>query len=252
MSDHPPVPLDLIDLIDTLRGIGVAVRKWARQVRTETGDASAMFPRQLDRAGQFLDQALRALRSPLEDESPPGAPAIPGLTGSTGAIPLSSLVSFLADVNTSGVLRIYAPDENFVLQFENGYLIYAFGDNPPEGTRLGEVLVSQGAINKADLVRVLDEGWNSSETLGGMLVREGYVEAAQLQTALEAQIQELGSRLFAHDDARFRFYPNEKVIESQDVRINVMGLLLESARMRDEARRGEDPWVPPLFDLDVA
>jgi hypothetical protein len=252
MSDPTTAPFELSELIDTLRGLGTSVRNRARQERKTSGDPTSKLSRRLDRAGQCIEQALRALRGPLEDDRPADAPMVPGLTGSTGAIPLSSLVSFLADVNTSGVLRIYAPDENFVLQFENGYLIYAFGDNPPEGSRLGEVLVSQGAINKADLLRVLDAGWNPSETLGGLLVREGYVDAAQLQSALEAQIQELGSRLFSHDDARFRFYPLEQVIASQDVRINVMGLLLESARKRDEAVRGGSNWAPPLFDLDVA
>jgi hypothetical protein len=208
--------------------------------------------RQLDRAAQFLDQAIRALRTAPPAEEPARATGIPGMTGSTHAIPLSSLVSFLAEVHASGVLRIYAADENYVLQFENGYLIYAFGDNPPEGMRLGEVLVALGSIARADLLRVLERGWGPNETLGGRLLDEGYVQPEELLTALEQQIQELGRRLFSREDARFRFYPGEQVIARQDVRMNVMGLLLETARLRDEEQRGcMDAWTPPEIDLDL-
>ena len=134
MSEPSTVQPDLQQLVESLRQTCSTVREQARSVREQDGDPNGLLARQLDRAAQFLDQATRALRAPLDDAPAPKPAGIPGLTGSTGAVPLSSLVSFLADVNTSGVLRIYAPDESYVLQFENGYLIYAFGDNPPAAT----------------------------------------------------------------------------------------------------------------------
>ena len=161
-------------------------------------------------------------------------PAVPGLTGTTQSIPLSSIVSFLADIQSTGVLRIYGEHETYVVQFDEGFLTYAHGDNPPEGMLLGEVLVNQGSIHRADLARVLDQGWEQGETLGGLLVKRGYIRQEALTTALSLQIRDLGNRLFAEVDSRFRFYPGERIIERSDVRLSIMGLLLESARIKDE------------------
>ena len=255
MPDHPSVQNELKRLVESLREITAGVRTWASEARTKVGGVETQLSRQLDRAAQFLDQAVRAVRTPVREKAPASAATaqIPGLAGTTEAIPLSSLVSFLVDIDASGVLRVYAHDESFVLQFENGFLVYAFGDNPPEGMRLGEVLTEQGAIHRADLLRVLETGWSATDTLGSLLLREGYIEAEQLEAALQTQIQELGKRLFAHDAARFRFYPQERIVAREDVRMNVMGLLLDSARARDEEQRERDTWAPPEpLQTDVA
>jgi hypothetical protein len=214
---------------------------WARlaELRDDQhAQGSAAEERKLRRVCNLIDQAVRALGSQAPstqgDAIPRLEPAVPGLTGTTQSIPLSSIVSFLADIQSTGVLRIYGEHETYVVQFDEGFLTYAHGDNPPEGMLLGEVLVNQGSIHRADLARVLDQGWEQGETLGGLLVKRGYIRQEALTTALSLQIRDLGNRLFAEVDSRFRFYPGERIIERSDVRLSIMGLLLESARIKDE------------------
>ena len=214
---------------------------WARLAELRDDQhvqGSAAEERKLRRVCNLIDQAVRALGSQAPSTQGGGIPrlepAVPGLTGTTQAIPLSSIVSFLADIQSTGVLRIYGEHETYVVQFDEGFLTYAHGDNPPEGMLLGEVLVNQGAIHRADLARVLDQGWEQGETLGGLLVKRGYIRQEALTTALSLQIRDLGNRLFAEVDSRFRFYPGERIIERSDVRLSIMGLLLESARIKDE------------------
>jgi hypothetical protein len=214
---------------------------WARLAELRDEQGSAAEERQLRRVCNLIDQAVRALGShappPQVDGIPRPELTVPGLTGSTEAIPLSSIVSFLADIQSTGVLRIYGEHETYVVQFDGGFLTYAHGDNPPEGMLLGEVLVTQGSIHRADLARVLDQGWEAGETLGGLLVKRGYIRQEALTAALSVQIRDLGNRLFAEVNSRFRFYPAERIIERSDVRLSIMGLLLESARIQDELVR---------------
>ncbi len=228
---------DLQGLSATLGGVRSALWTRLTQLRDERASSARVQERRLRRACNLIDQAVRALGS-KDVASIAGSPAslaqIPGLTGTTEAIPLSSLVSFLADVQVTGVLRVYGEHETYVVQFEGGFLTYAHGDNPPEGMLLGEVLVDQGAIHRADLVRVLEQGWEPGETLGGLLVKRGYIRQEALSAALSTQIKDLGNRLFGETASRFRFYPGERMIERSDVRVSIMGLLLDSARLRDE------------------
>jgi hypothetical protein len=201
--------------------------------------------RRLRRTCNLLDQALSALQDKGPEPTRKDELGIPGLTGTTEAVPLSSLVSFLADVHANGVLRVYGKLETYVMQFETGYLVYAHGDNPPEGMLLGEVLVRQGALHRADLARLFEKGWDQGQTLGGLLVRHGYVQAEALAQALMEQIRDLSLRLFSEPNARFRFYPGERIVERSEVRMNTMALLLESARQDDDQRRRRAPLPAP-------
>lgn len=224
-------------LSETLAGVRSALWSRLTELRNESASSARSQERRLRRACNLLDQAVRALGA--QDVASIAGTAvnpaqIPGLTGTTEAIPLSSLVSFLADVQVTGVLRVYGEHETYVVQFEGGFLTFAHGDNPPEGMLLGEVLVDQGAIHRADLARVLEQGWEPGETLGGLLVKRGYIRQEALSAALSTQIKDLGNRLFGESSSRFRFYPGERMIERSDVRVSIMGLLLDSARMRDE------------------
>ena len=231
---------DLKRLAESLKGTGRGIRTWIAALKEADKGEGGLVVRQLERASQYLERSVRALRTPGKLSKDSNELSAPGLSGSTTAVPVASLVSFMAEISASGVLRIYGAGETYVLQFDAGYLIYAHGDNPPEGMLLGELLVQQEAVNRTDLLRVLEEGWKKDETLGGLLVREGYIEQEDLRGALQAQIQNLGGRLFDQEEARFRYYPGEQVIERKDVRMNVMGLLLETARVRDEAIRSAE------------
>ena len=243
MFDQADDQDDLKALSATLAGVRSALWSHVAKLRDQGDPQAERDPsdqgseRAVRRACNLIDQAVRSLTmkgSPAPAGAPAGASQIPGLTGTTEAIPLSSLVSFLADIQVTGILRVYGEHETYVVQFEGGFLTYAHGDNPPEGMLLGEVLVDQGAIHRADLARVLDEGWEPGETLGGLLVKRGHIRQEALSAALSTQIKDLGNRLFGETDSRFRFYPGERIIERSDVRVSIMGLLLDSARLRDE------------------
>ena len=109
--------------------------------------------------------------------------------------------------------------------------------------RLGDVLVTMQTLHRADLIRVMEQKWKPGITLGGLLVEEEYITQEELSDALSYQTRHLCQRLFAEELASFQFYEGEQVIDREDVRMNVMGLLLECARLKDELENASGNWL---------
>ena len=78
---------------------------------------------------------------------------------------------------------------------------------------------------------------NSTQKLGEALQKEELVTSAQLRSALEYQIQQLFHRLFTAEGSQFFFTDMDvRPSDANKLRLNVTSLLLESARVLDEAQ----------------
>jgi hypothetical protein len=191
------------------------------------------------RAASYLESAVRVLtekeqytpswksgvdlRHPVED-----------LQGSTRAVPIQDLLSFLANSRKSGLLRIHAAGEKFLVQLGEGAIVYAYGDDPPEGEGLGEILLQQGAIQPEQQARFGARS-QQSEQLDPVLLQEHWLSQEALVAARARQARLAIFRLCAAESVRYWFYEGARIQNAVQVRLNAMELLLEYTSTHDEA-----------------
>lgn len=205
-------------LMQALKLLGQAVQEAGGP--EEEGDASRGFFARLKRGKRRSDKAGVA-----EDD---------GLQGNSWTIPIPELIGFLSNARKTGVLWVHAPSETFLVQIKDGALLHATSDGTPEGDRLGEILVEQGALRSSDLTSFLEENLRSG-MLGVALFREGVVSQSELLHGLSAQVQRLFHRMLNAKHAVFRFQEGVELLVEHHIRLNVTQLLLEAAKTLDEA-----------------
>ena len=157
------------------------------------------------------------------------------LRGISPSVPIQSVLAFLSSNNKTGTLRFRTRPENFTLEIVDGDVVHTFSDQPPAGERLGDILVSRGALDSDTLEQFLEKYADSSVTLGQALEQEELVAMDEMREALEQQTQQLFHRVFSADDAAFYFYHAESSTPELHIRLKMIQLLLESARTHDEA-----------------
>ena len=156
-----------------------------------------------------------------------------GLRGRSEMISLVEFVGFLSSLNRDGVLQVQAAGEEFVLQFDQGALVFAAGSNPPE-LRLGEILVANEVVSRDELESALERA-HPDEFKGETLTRLGVVDQDELQDALMHQITQMFCRMhLVGAGFDFQFEEGTKVFFAPDIQLNVPHLLLESARLNDQ------------------
>ena len=230
------------DLVRNLEGLHKALAGLSRLL---VGNRQAETARaQIEWSASHLFMAIRELRGdvgPIVSErrlpsEPKHGRLMEGLRGHTRAITIPEVLGFVASLRKSGVLRINSPEEAFLIQLEEGAVVYAQGDNPPSGALLGEILAGQGALTKEALEHACEQFGEDSEMLGQRLLDHDLVQPDALRIALAFQVQLLMNRVFHAEDALFQFDEGQVLRNPGDIRLNVTSLLLESARTSDESR----------------
>ncbi len=157
------------------------------------------------------------------------------LEGNGGVVELPDLIGMIRAQGMTGILNLSLPKEVVQLHFDKGQLVHAYSENAPKSLRLGEILVEQGVMDQERLKSLLYCHKNSPKMLGEILMDGGVVAPEHLHQALHYQIQCLFDRLFTHrKQAHFRFEPGLPDTTAQRAQVNVLQLLLESARAYDE------------------
>lgn len=254
--------------------LSVAARSAAKRVRglvsvADQKQASEVYRRAAERAADMLDDAAESLNNPAHPIrwltfDPAGARAVARsmtaaqaphatqctppatllseqqsmsvLTGSTSAVPMPDLLEFLAMLKKTGILWVKAAGETFTLQLEDGALVHASSSVSPIGSRLGDVLVKLGHVSEPRLTAFLRDFSRWSGKLGIALEKAGLVTSDQLVEGLEQQVRLLFQRLFALENASFSFTERKSSSAENRLRLDITHLLLESARVSDEAR----------------
>ncbi len=226
-----------------LEGIHKALRSLARHL--EGQEKGQVVRSQLEWSASHLYAAIRELRgevlttseAPRENAGTSKGGLMEGLRGHAQAITIPEILGFVASLRKSGVLRVNSRREAFLIQLEEGAVVYAQGDNPPNGELLGEILVRQGTLTQAELDSVIGRDANNLMVLGRTLLNADLVGKEALCIALAFQVQLLFHRMFNEKDAVFQFDEGMQLMEPEDIRLNVTSLLLESARSSDESLR---------------
>ena len=177
-------------------------------------------------------------RKPGEEQEDGGLPSLDvarqALQGNSWSIPLPDLIGFLAAGRKTGVLWVDSAEENFLIGLVDGKLMHATSDCATEGARMGEVLVGMGSLTQGQLDRFLEEREDQSLS-GETLLDAGLISGGELQEALTHQAQQLFHRLIETKNAIFRFREGMEVLLTHEMSLNTTQLILESARLKDEA-----------------
>lgn len=224
------------DAAKILDAIGKALESPFIRVPTIRGDGE---DRQSPRAvAQKMSDAFGARVAANTEEKFRDAAQSVLLSGRCGAIGFSDLLGFLGSIGKSGVLWVNSPGEKFTILIHDGAVVHASSDNAPREDQLGNVLVHLGAITRQALDRFLEQHSRWSGKIGAALEKQSLVSREQLVQALEYQIQRLFDRIGSAENATFTF--NEENVAAMDgmVQMDVVHLLLETARRRDESEKG--------------
>jgi len=168
------------------------------------------------------------------DDKPPSEKHLLALRVYGQFVPAPDLIGFLSTYHRTGILEVEAPGERFVVEFDQGDIVHAQSDLMPDGQRLGDVLVAQGDITREALEQARRD--RPSGRLGEILLQSGLVKKPQLLAALQKQIQLLFNRMFDAPTTRFTFWGGPPLHADEKLRLNATSLLLEGARVADEAK----------------
>lgn len=160
-----------------------------------------------------------------------------GIRGNSATISIPDFLGFLQVQGKTGLLEILLPNERVTMYVSRGDLVEAFSDNSPSNSRLGEILVEQGAIDMKTLNSFFVYHTKSHGRLGRALEVHELVTEEQLRAALTEQVVRMVRRMLEASDAPFVFHEGRIDDSATDFRLGVIELLLESARLADEASR---------------
>lgn len=156
------------------------------------------------------------------------------LQGFTSAFSVPDLFHLLRSKATSGVLRIGLKSEVIAFHFQFGGLVRACSDNPPPESRLGEILVLRGSLQRRALRSLLAQHTGVDGPLGRSLVRHQLVSREELRAALAEQYQRVIRRALAFVGVPFLFSAVEIAEPYDEMTFDVQHLLLEATRVSDE------------------
>ncbi len=205
-------------------------------------------------AGRLLGDGFRSALKALEGSgsvlggggpgTAPASAAVAGERGGHGATPTSTAIPkvvFTAGMFTpaevcqilgvhgkSGVLTIRTEAETFVISFLHGDVVDATSDNAPQEFRLGEVLVRQGAIDRAALANFLSRHRSQRGRIGKALAAEEIATRGQIVAAICFQIQQLFVRCLSCSPETMEFEARTDLKPSDDIRLKLAELILDS------------------------
>jgi len=226
----PPRVTDARGRRDVLRQLDEAVRFVQSAVDEIVADGSSASPQPSrdvwsERTSQ---RGWAGMDDPLE-----------GMRGHSRAFTIPELLSFVSVCHKTGILRVHTDEENFLVQLEEGMVVYARSDHLERGEHLAEILVANGVVSAEVIEGYERTGPLLPESLARYLGEAGLASADDVNAAIIQQVHFIFGRLSSARDAYFRFYEGARVCTESEVRININKLLIESARRSDEETHRE-------------
>jgi hypothetical protein len=212
----------------------------ALRVREPASDGGVRLQRALD----LVDAALASL-----NEERVSSAAGADLSGSARSVPVQDLLAFLATARKTGIVRVETPAERFLVQLDEGAVVYAYGDRPPEGDGPADALVERGWISR-ESSQALPGAAAQSAWLDPRLLESAHLPRAALHAALAHQTRCAFYRLCAAEEGRYGFFDGARVQNVVRVHHSAVELLLEYHRARDEALRPREAPPPAPEELE--
>src|SRR5690349_8426407 len=139
-------------------------------------------------------------REPAQEKAAPAAdrlaPARPiGLSGHTSTVAMPEVLGFLAQLRKSGTLWIWNNVDHYRVQLVDGNVTFARSESRRQGSLLGEILISQGAVDAARFAEFMQRE-RPVGPLGDALIDAGLVTKQALCSAVQHQAQCVFDRAF--------------------------------------------------------
>ena len=169
------------------------------------------------------------------------------IRGSLREASLPDVLQLLALGKKTGCLSIVHKSNFGSIYFTQGKICYASIVNRRD--RLGDIMVKNGILSQEQLDRAIEAQRTHRDTrVGELLVAQSAITRAQLESQVRLQIEQAVYALFTWSEGTFNFEPDARP-ESQDivVSMNPESLLLEGARRVDEW--GQIAKKVPSFDI---
>lgn len=156
------------------------------------------------------------------------------IKGSLKEASLPDVLQLLAMGQKTGCLSVTDRSNFGYIYFERGRITYASIVNRRD--RLGDLLVKNGLVDARELDAAIEEqAANPELRLGEILIRRGAITREQLEQYIRIQIEEAVYFLFTWQQGSFYFEAEQRPPEgAMLVSINPENLLLEGARRIDE------------------
>lgn len=153
------------------------------------------------------------------------------LSGDAGGFPLSDLIAFLSQSRWSGVIRVSSPGGERSVTFREGEVRGASSDDPAD--RLGEVLVRLGYVERPQVETALRE--HPPSKVGRALVEKGLLQAHDLFKCVTHQVSEIFHAIVLCREGSF-FLVDQPVDEKTGhiIQLSTQSLLMDSIRKIDE------------------
>jgi tetratricopeptide (TPR) repeat protein len=156
------------------------------------------------------------------------------IKGSLREASLPDVLQLLSMGKKTGCLSIAHKNSFGYIYFDKGRISYAAIVNRRD--RLGDILLKNGSITQAQLESAIQaQAQHRNSRLGDLLVAQGAISREVLHEQVRVQIEEAVYFLFTWSEGSFNFEP-DVLPDAQDVvvSINPESLLLEGARRVDE------------------
>ena len=172
----------------------------------------------------------------------------PSMNGRLSDHPLAELVREISDTRLSGVLRLGRERARAAVYFDAGDIAVAVSN--ARALRLVEVLRRSGLVDAARIYAAVGEGL-SDERAGVELVRAGVLDESGLRRLQERQSKEVLGEVLRWPDGAWKFDARVRLAGREALRLDVSGLLAESARNLPPGRvaarmRGNAQTIAPV------
>lgn len=153
------------------------------------------------------------------------------MAGDCGTFPVSDLIAFLGQSRWSGLVRMSSPDGDRALTLKDGEVRAASSDASSD--RIGEVMVRLGYVTRKQLEDVLRE--NPPSRVGRALVDQNLLKAHDLWKCVTEQVSEIFHQMMLTKEGSFALIDQDVGTEkSHNLNLSMQSLLMDSIRKIDE------------------
>ena len=157
------------------------------------------------------------------------------LKGTLEDFGVAEILQLIAQQAKSGVLRLHDGEEEVHVCFDAGNVVRAEHLAGKEAHLLGHRLVRAGLITERELEDALEEQRRTLKRLGDVLVSRGAVARDELREMAQLQATETLYRLFTWKSGTYQFEAGEVASEKGTIApIRCEAILMEGFRMVDE------------------
>lgn len=158
------------------------------------------------------------------------------LEGTLHDFALPDILQLISLQKKTGLLTLRSSDDTVILGFDAGALVSAESHARRIDTRLGTLLVKTKSLSPEALSRALEIQGQTLQRLGFILLKNGFCDADQLRSGLDAQVRKIAYGLFRWTDGDYVFDQQDRIDYDREFvqPIQVESLLMEGARMIDE------------------